>query len=101
MSREWDKAIEIYRALVDFFPDNSDYGLALANAQLGANKWKEALETIATLRALPPPLRDNPKIDLVETDAARARGDNKRAEIALARAAEKAQLVGASLLLAK
>jgi eukaryotic-like serine/threonine-protein kinase len=101
MSREWDKAIEIYRALVDFFPDNSDYGLALANAQLGANKWKEALETIATLRALPPPLRDNPQIDLVETDAARALGDNKRAEIALARAAEKAQLVGASLLLAK
>jgi len=46
-------------------------------------------------------LRDNPQIDLVETDAARALGNNKRAEIALARAAEKAQLVGASLLLAK
>jgi len=101
MSREWGKAIEIYRALVDFYPDNLDYGLALANAQLGANQWKEALETIATLRTLPPPLRDNPQIDLVETDAARALGDNKRAEIALARAAEKAQLVGASLLLAK
>src|SRR6266404_3136877 len=101
MSREWGKAIEIYRALVDFYPDNLDYGLALANAQLGANQWKEALETIATLRTLPPPLRDNPQLDLVETDAARALGNNKRAEIALARAAEKAQLVGASLLLAK
>jgi DNA-binding winged helix-turn-helix (wHTH) protein/tetratricopeptide (TPR) repeat protein/TolB-like protein len=101
MSLEWAKAIEIYRALADFFPDNLDYGLALANAQLGANQWKEALDTIATLRALPPPLRENPQIDLVETDAARALGDNKRAEIALARAAEKAQMVGASLLLAK
>lgn len=101
MSIEWGKAIEIYRALVDFFPDNLDYGLALANAQLGANQWKEVLDTIATLRTLPPPLRDNPQIDLVENDAARALGDNKRAEMALARAAEKAQVAGASLLLAK
>jgi DNA-binding winged helix-turn-helix (wHTH) protein/tetratricopeptide (TPR) repeat protein/TolB-like protein len=101
MSLEWAKAIEIYRALVDFFPDNLDYGLAMANAQLGANQWKEALDTISILRTLPAPLRDNPQIDLVESDAARALGDNKRAETALDRAAEKAQVMGASLLLAK
>src|ERR1700730_9631908 len=100
-SLEWGRAIEIYRALVDFFPDNLDYGLALANAQLGAHQWKEALDTIATLRALPPPLRDNPQIDLVETDAARALGEYKRTEMALARAVEKARAAGASLLLAK
>src|SRR6202140_2769877 len=100
-SLEWGRAIEIYRALVDFFPDNLDYGLALANAQLGANQWKEALETTAALRALPPPLRDNPQIDLVETDAARALGDYKRTEMALGRAVEKAQGMRASLLLAK
>src|SRR6266851_3435894 len=101
MSLEWGRAIEIYRALVDFFPDNLDYGLALAKAQIGANQWKQALDTIAALRTLPPPLRDNPQIDLVENDAARALGDYKRAEIALARAAETAQTAGASLLLAK
>jgi DNA-binding winged helix-turn-helix (wHTH) protein/tetratricopeptide (TPR) repeat protein len=100
-SLEWGRAIEIYRALVDFFPDNLDYGLALANAQLGANQWKEALETTAALRALPPPLRDNPQIDLVESDAARALGDYKRTEVALGRAVEKARVAGASLLLAK
>jgi eukaryotic-like serine/threonine-protein kinase len=100
-SREWGRAIEIYRALVDFFPDNLEYGLALANAQLDANEWKPALDTIAALRMLPPPLRDNPQIDLVENDAARALGDYKRAEIAVTRAAEKAQMAGASLLLAK
>jgi DNA-binding winged helix-turn-helix (wHTH) protein/tetratricopeptide (TPR) repeat protein/TolB-like protein len=100
-SLEWGKAIEIYRALADFFPDNLDYGLALANAQLGANQWKEALDTTATLRALPPPLRDNPQIDLVEGDAARALGDYKRTELAFGRAAEKARSAGASLLLAK
>jgi len=101
MSLQWTKAIEIYRALVDFFPDNLDYGLALANAQLGANQWKEALDTISILRTLPAPSRDNPQIDLVESDAARALGDNQRAETALGRAAEKAQVMSASLLLAK
>jgi eukaryotic-like serine/threonine-protein kinase len=101
MTRDWAKAIEIYRVLFDFFPDNLDYGLALASAQLGANKWKEALDTTAALRRLPAPLRDNPQIDLAENDAAQALGDNKRAETALARAAEKAQSAGASLLLAK
>jgi DNA-binding winged helix-turn-helix (wHTH) protein/tetratricopeptide (TPR) repeat protein len=100
-SRDWWKAIEIYRALFDFFPDNLDYGLALTNSQLMSNKWKDALATIESLRALPAPLRDDPRIDLAENDAARSLGDMRRAEAALARAAEKAQASGTSLLLAK
>jgi tetratricopeptide (TPR) repeat protein len=100
-SRDWDKAAEIYRALFQFFPDNLDYGLALANAEYRANKWKDTLATIAALRELPAPLRDDPRIDLAEQDAARSLGDTKRSEAALARAAEKAQAAGASLLLAK
>jgi hypothetical protein len=100
-SRDWDKAAEIYRALFEFFPDNLDYGLALANAEYRANKWKDTLTTIAALRELPAPLRDDPRIDLAEQDAARSLGDTKRSEAALARAAEKAQAAGASLLLAK
>jgi eukaryotic-like serine/threonine-protein kinase len=101
MSRDWGRAIEIYRALFDFFPDNLDYGLALANAQYYANRWKDELETTAALRQLPAPLRDDPRIDLAETDAARSLGDSKTAEAALARAAEKARAAGASLLLAR
>ncbi len=100
-SRDWDKAAEIYRALFEFFPDNLDYGLALANAEYKANKWKDTLTTIARLRELPVPLRDEPRIDLAEQDAARSLGDTKRSEAALVRAAEKAQAAGASLLLAK
>jgi DNA-binding winged helix-turn-helix (wHTH) protein/tetratricopeptide (TPR) repeat protein len=100
-SRDWGKAIEIYRALFEFFPDNLDYGLALTNSQLMSNRWKDALATIDTLRALPAPLRDDPRIDLAENDAARSLGDMRRAEAALARAADKAQAAGASLLLAK
>jgi DNA-binding winged helix-turn-helix (wHTH) protein/tetratricopeptide (TPR) repeat protein len=100
-SRDWGKAIEIYRALFDFFPDNLDYGLALTNSQLRSNRWKDALATIEALRALPAPLRDDPRIDLAENDATRSLGDMRRAEAALARAAEKAHAAGASLLLAK
>lgn len=100
-TRDWEKAIEIYRALFDFFPDNLDYGLALANAEVNANRWKNALTTIETLRALPAPLRDDPRIDLAENDAARSLGDIKRAEAALVSAAEKARAAEASLLLAK
>ena len=98
---DWDKAIEIHRALFDFFPDNLDYGLSLANSEVKANRWKDALATIAALHSLPAPLGEDPRIDLAENDAARSLGDMKRAEAALAHAAEKAQAAGATLLLAK
>jgi DNA-binding winged helix-turn-helix (wHTH) protein/tetratricopeptide (TPR) repeat protein/TolB-like protein len=101
VSRDWDRAIEVYRALFDFFPDNLEYGLDLANAQVSANKWKEGLDTIAALRNLPSPLRDDPRIDMAESPAARSLGDTKRAEAALTRAADKARAAGASLLLAR
>ena len=100
-SRDWEKAAGIYRALFEFFPDNLEYGLALASAEYKANEWKDALDTIAVLRKLPVPLCDDPRIDLVEEDASRSLGDTKRSEAALARAAEKAQAAGAWLLLAR
>jgi DNA-binding winged helix-turn-helix (wHTH) protein/tetratricopeptide (TPR) repeat protein len=101
VSRQWNRAIEIYRALFDFFPDNLEYGLNLTNAEVAANKWKEALDTVASLRGLPAPLRSDPRIDLAENDAARSLGDTRRAEAALERAAEKAEAAGTSLLLAR
>jgi DNA-binding winged helix-turn-helix (wHTH) protein/tetratricopeptide (TPR) repeat protein len=100
-SRDWDKAAEIYRALFEFFPDNLDYGLSLANAEYRANKWKDTLATVDALHRLPAPLREDPRIDLAEQDAARSLGDTTRSEQALARAVENAQAAGASLLLAK
>src|SRR5690242_6378954 len=100
-SQDWEKAAGIYRALFEFFPDNLDYGLALANAEYRANKWKDALNTIAALRALPPPLRDDPRIGLAEGDAAMPLGDTKRAEAAFLNAEQKARASGASLLMAK
>lgn len=101
MSKNWDKAIEIYRALFEFFPDSLEYGLALADAQVSAGKGKDALYTVEVLHKLPAPLGDDPRIDLAEDRVAEALGDYKRDQTATIRAAAKARGLGASLLLAQ
>src|SRR5437588_8998033 len=58
-SHEWDKAIEIYRALFEFFPDNLDYGIALASVQVSGGKGNDALEKLGHLRQVSPPQRDD------------------------------------------
>ncbi|MFZ1156404.1 MAG: tetratricopeptide repeat protein, partial [Candidatus Sulfotelmatobacter sp.] len=100
-SKNWEKAIEIYRALVAFFPDSLDYGLALAQAQVSGGKGKDALETVEALQKLPPPLGDDPRIDLAESRAAESLGDYRRDQASCVRAAQKARALGASLLLAE
>ena len=100
-SGQWGKAIDIYRALFEFFPDNLDYGLALINDQVNAGNAKDAANTAAALRNLPPSLRNDPRIDLASDHAAEALGDFKSVESYAQRAAEKARASGASLLLAR
>lgn len=100
-SKDWDKAVEIYRTLFAFFPDNLDYGLRLAIDLDSAGKSKEALETIEAMRKLPAPARDDPRIDLTEAIAAGSLTENQRAHTAAARAVQKAQLAGARLLMAR
>jgi len=100
-SHEWDKAIEIYRALFEFFPDNLDYGIALASVQVSGGRGNDALVTLAHLRELPPPQRDDPRIDLEEDHAVESLGDFKSLLSSAMRATEKAKAAGASLLQAR
>jgi tetratricopeptide (TPR) repeat protein len=99
-TNDWDKAVEIYRTLFNFFPDNLDYGLALAHAQSYAGKGKHALATIELLRKLPAPQSDDPRLDLAEADAARSLGDFRRIEASAGRAAAKGQDLGSQLVVA-
>ncbi|HEX7153528.1 MAG TPA: protein kinase [Thermoanaerobaculia bacterium] len=100
-SREWEKAIEILGSLRTFFPDDLTYGLALAQVQINASKAKDALDTVVRLRELPPPLRDDPRIDLAEADAAQSLTEYER-ELRVARAAEeKGKAAGARLIIAR
>ena len=98
---EWGKAIEISRTLWSFFPDNLDYGLRLASAQISAGKGKEALGTVDAMRKLPSPADDDPRIDQIEANAAESLGDFKRQQSAAAMAAEKARNQGAKLVEAR
>jgi len=100
-AKQWEKAVEIYKTLWIFSPDNLDYGLRLAEAQISARKTKDALATIQDLRTAPSPARDDPRIDLAEASAADALADFKREQLAAERAAAKAQAVGAGLLTAR
>jgi eukaryotic-like serine/threonine-protein kinase len=99
--REWDKAIQVYRSLSDFFPDNVEYGLRLAAVLESAGRGKDALATVERLRALPPPASTDPRIDLAESSAARSLSDFKRALTAALRAGASAKERGARLMVAQ
>jgi eukaryotic-like serine/threonine-protein kinase len=101
VSRNWEKAIQTYRLLFQSFPDNIDYGLSLANAEVVGAKWNDALSTATILRNLPAPLNADPRIDWQEGRAVRSLGDMKRAETAFAAAARKSESSGATLLMAR
>ena len=101
LCNDFSAAIETYSSLWKFFPDDLDYGLRLAAAQTSASHGKDALLTVAQLRSLPEPSRNDPRIDLAEANASEALGDFKRAEQAATAAAEKASLQGSRLLLAQ
>jgi len=100
-AKEWDRAVEIYKTLWMFSPDNLDYGLLLAGTQISAGKAKDALATIQGLHSAPPPARDDPRIDLAEAKAADALADFKRELLAGERAASNAEALGAGLLTAR
>ncbi len=95
---EWDQAVEDYRALFTFYPDDLQYGLLLARAQLKAGKPTEALKTVAALRRLPAAAGSDPRVDMAEADAADTLGDDKRAAAVAAKAAAVAKARGAILL---
>ncbi len=100
-SKQWGDAIEKYRALVEFFPDNLDYGLSLADAQVSGGDSKDAQLTLLMLRKLPAPLGDDARIDMAEARTAESLGDFRADLLHSSRAVEKARNLGALLLLAQ
>jgi tetratricopeptide (TPR) repeat protein len=65
---EWPKAVETYRTLFHLFPDNLDYGLLFASAQMHLSA-ANSLQTLESLRHLPSPLGDDARIDMTEASA--------------------------------
>lgn len=100
-SKEWDNAAGNYRTLFGFFPDDLEYGLLLARAQMRGGKGKESLATIDSLRRLPSPAGDDPRIDLAASEAWQSQGDFKQDQSLAAVAAQKAKAQNAQLILAR
>jgi tetratricopeptide (TPR) repeat protein/TolB-like protein/tRNA A-37 threonylcarbamoyl transferase component Bud32 len=99
-NKEVQKAIDIYRLLFEFFPDNVEYGLALAKVASSHGKARDGLTTLEALRMLPPPASDDPRIDLAEAEAAGALSDFHRQQQAAAKARTKAEAQGNILFVA-
>ena len=97
---ELPQAIDSYRTLWQFFPDNIDYGLSLVRAQNAAGHANEAEGTLAELRKLTASGAGAARIDLADAKIAAALSDFKRQEVSSERAANESRAVGASLLLA-
>ena len=100
LSHDLPLAIEIYRTLRNFFPDDINYGLRLATAQINASSGNDALQTISLMRKLPAPLNQDIRIDIAEASAADTLSDFKRSQEAASRAEAKAAAQGSYLLLA-
>ena len=101
LSNDFPSAIEAYRSLWKFFPDDLEYGLRVATAQTKASLPKDAGLTISQLRKLPEPSRDDPRIDMAEANVADSLGDFKRCQQFAHATAEKARQQGSRLLLAE
>ena len=96
-----EKAADVFRTLFNFFPDNVDYGLHFAEAQIELRKPDQSLETIHALRKLEPPAGRDPRIDITEASAAQRREDYKHELEMGAEAEQRAQAQESRLLVAE
>ncbi|MEM8961428.1 MAG: protein kinase [Acidobacteriota bacterium] len=98
---DWPAAVEAWTTLYELFPDNLEYGLSLAAAQTSAREPQAALDTVLTLRLLPEPASDDPRLELAEMAVYGLVSDFESQLAAADRAIERASAVGAESLLAR
>jgi hypothetical protein len=98
-SGEWVRAEQIYQDLFKRNPDSVEYGLRLVGALDQQQKERAVLATIETLRRLPIPLGDDPRIDLAEGAAYGKLAKHREALAAIGKAERKARAQGARGLL--
>ena len=88
-STAWPEAIAIWQSLTTFFPDDVEYVLRLANAQIVSGAAKAAMTTVDGFRTRFPAVND-PRLALAEASAAETLSDFKRMQAASAAAAAAA-----------
>lgn len=97
----WDHAIQTYQTLASLFPDNLEYSLRLAQAQISGERAREAITTLKRLRRSSPQADDDPRTDLAEVEANYSLSNNAGVISAAEGAVTKAKKIGARLLIAR
>lgn len=101
LARDPSAEIALYQRLYRRFPGNLEYGLGLANAQVAGEQAEGAAATLITLRRLPPPASEDPRIDVLAAKVASSTGELDEQLRAANRAAERGRAMGAPLLVAR
>jgi tetratricopeptide (TPR) repeat protein len=97
---EWTQAIEAWQLLLGRFPDNVEYGTALASSQVTAGRTREAQETLAALRRLPAPLSEDVRLDLAAAEAMSETSDFVSSRQLAGEAVRRSRRIGQSQLAA-
>ncbi len=98
LSAENAQAIESYRALWEFFPDNVAYGLALISTQIAGGHAVDGEKTLMQLRKLALSEADAAGIDLAQANIAESLSDYHQQQSLAERAANRGRAIGAKLL---
>jgi eukaryotic-like serine/threonine-protein kinase len=98
---QWPEAIDDYRALFEFFPDQVDYGVALISAQTSAGRTNDAEATLARIRKLKVSDADAARIDLWDAEVGASEGHMMREQALSEKAVKEGQQIGARLLVAQ
>jgi DNA-binding winged helix-turn-helix (wHTH) protein/tetratricopeptide (TPR) repeat protein len=97
---DWQAAVDAFARLFQLDPENVDYGLKLAKAQIRASSGQLALATLHALRARNEAAQTSPKVDLVEASADAAICDFRGQLAASVRAEGRARARGSDLMVA-
>jgi eukaryotic-like serine/threonine-protein kinase len=98
---QWPEAIDDYRALFAFFPDQVDYGISLIGAQILAGRLNDAEATLAQLRKLKVSDADAARIDYWDAEVGASEGDMKREQTLSDKTVNEGKEIGAKLLVAQ
>jgi tetratricopeptide (TPR) repeat protein len=95
------RAVEIYSALHEYYPDDLEHGLRLVRVLSSYGRGREAADALESLHRLPPPAGEDPRIDLAEAEVAELLSDYPRSLAAARRALERSEALGARWLKAR
>jgi eukaryotic-like serine/threonine-protein kinase len=101
ITRDWNRAIQIYSSLWGIKRDEPKYLLDVAGVETEADRGKDALATLNELRNAGHEFAEDPRVDYLEALADEKLTNLKDEHAAAARAASKASAQGAKLLAAQ